>query len=570
MTLEVIGIIIFILIVALVLVLYFTKKQNYKKIDELDARKTAMMQSSPTEKLETVSRMSIAGQSKEMAAQLNEQWKTIEKKKYPQIENTLFEAEQATDRYRFKLSSNHQVLAEEVMDEVEETLKKLSSSLDELIQREEANLKKIEAIKKRYHDIRKDLLAKSFSFGRALDTLESHLGIMESDFTEFSDLTASGDHEEAKTVIGRLEENISTMEAQMEKIPAILERIEEDFEKQVVELESGYAKLQEEDYVFPDDTIQAELTGLNSKIQELHNQVEKLELEAAESGIEEIDTIIETLYERMEAEIEAKPEVEELNSDIRKALHFVKEQNRKLFLELDRISQSYVLNQREQEDTEELREVIEQSQEEFEQVSKALENHSLAYSIALEQLDELLGTLEDVYNKHEEIEDKLYSYRKEELSMKKDVDEMEQAMREMKRYIEAKHLPGLPQKYLDFFFYTSDHLETLAKELARPKLDMEKVSELHKMCEEDIEKLGEDTDELVDNALLTEVVSQRLHRHKSEHPGVMETINYSKSLFVDDHDYETALKMVREKLEKIEPGAYDELVEEYQREKTYQ
>lgn len=569
MTLEVIGIIILILVLALILVLYFTKKQNYKKIDELDARKSTIMERSPIEKLKTVNNMSITGQSKEAAAQLNEQWNTIETKRYPQVENHLFEAEQATDRYRFKLASRHQEEASEMMDEVDRTLNELSKALNDLIQREEANLKKIEGIKKRYHTIRKDLLAKSFSFGKALNTLEGHLGIMENDFTEFSDLTASGDHEEAKTVITRLEESIKTMEQQMDKIPSILQKIEEDFEEQIVELEEGYKKLLEEKYVFPNDHLKEELEAVHTKVKKAQAQVEELALDEAEQTIEIVDKNIEELYEQMEIEIEAKAEVDELKEDARKAVHFVKEQNRKLFLELDRIAQSYVLNQEEKEQAERLRDTIKDSQEKHDHLVKLLENNDVAYSIAQTQLEEQLDTLEEVYEQQETVTDTLYSYRKEELAMKNDVDEMEQALREMKRYIESKHLPGLPQKYLDFFFYASDRLERLAEELARPKLDMDKVSELHEMCEEDIEKLGEETDELVDNALLTELVSQRLYRHKAEHQGVEETINYSKSLFTEDYDYATALKMVREKLEKIEPGAYNEITEQYKQEKNY-
>lgn len=569
MTLQIVGIIILILLIALVAVLYYTKKQNYKKIDELDARKSTIMDRSPVDKLQTVKSMSITGQSKESATKLEEQWKTIETKHYPKIENHLFDAEQATDRYRFKAASRFQQEATDLMDQVDGTLKELTSALDELIQREEANLKRIEGIKHQYHDIRKDLLAKSFSFGQALDKLENHLGVMENDFTEFSDLTASGDHEEAKMVINRLEENITVMEKQMKRIPAILDHVDEEFEEQIKELEKGYKKLEEEEYVFPDDTIQKELPVLRETIEGIREQVGQLELESAEQGIEEVEEKIDSLYDKMEAEMQAKPEVSLANDDVRKAVHFVKEQNRKLFLELDRISQSYVLNQKEQETAENLREQIATYQTEYETVEQSLKEQKTSYSVALKQLDRLLDELEKVYEQQEETTSTLYQYRQNELEMKNDVDEMEQAMREMKRYIESKHLPGLPQDYLDFFFYASDRLEKLEKELARPKLNMEEVGELHSMCEEDVEKLGEATDRLVDNALLTEVVSQRLHRYKSEHQGVEETINYSRSIFTEDYDYETALKMVKEKLEKIEPGAFAELEKEYQQDKEY-
>lgn len=569
MTLEIVGIIILILLVTLVLMTYFMKKKHYKQIDELDRRKASIMARSPIEKLQTVNNMSVTGQSKEAAQKLSQQWEMIETKKYPQIENCLFEAEQSTDRYKFNSSRVQQEKAEEIMDETDETLKELSQSLEELIQREEANLKKIDDIKRRYHDIRKNLLAKSFSFGRALDTLENNLGVMENDFTEFSDLTVSGDHEEAKMVILRLDENISTMEAQMEQIPLILERIEETFEEQIEEIEQGYAKLKKEEFVFADDSIPDDLAGLHDQIELLHQLIGKLELQESNNQIEEIDEKIEVLYDRLEIEIEAKPEVQNLVSDLRKALHYLKEQSRRLFLELDRIAQSYILNNEEHEKATTLGVNIEESQVLFDAVSESLNKKEIPFSVALNQLDDLSDKMEEINDQQEEITDQLYSYRQEELEIKADMDEMEHALREMKRYIEGKHLPGLPQKYLNFFFYASDHIESLSKELARPKLDMDEVKELHKMCEEDIDQLAEKTENLVDNALLTELVSQRLHRHKKEHQEVGETIRYSQSLFKEDYDYETALKMVREKLESIEPDAYSELENQYKNQKTY-
>lgn len=570
MTLEIVGIIILILLATLVLMTYFIKKQHYKRIDELDGRKSSVMDRSPIQKLQTVNNMSITGQSKEAAKKLSEQWEEIETKKYPRIENCLFEAEQATDRYKFRAARVQQEEAEELMNEMDETLNQLIQSLDELTQREEANLKKIDDIKRRYHEIRKNLLAKSFSFGRAIDTLENNLGVMENDFREFSDLTASGDHEEAKMVILRLDENISTMEKQMDEIPALLENVEQVFEEQIDEIESGYEQLIKEEYVFSDQSITEELNHLRDKVEQMHDSIGKLELEKVKNSIEEVEEKIEFLYDSLEKEIEAKPEVEKSVSDQRKALHYLKEQIRRLFLELDRIAQSYILNNEEQERAETLRTKVDECQERFDEITAGLNNHELPFSEALNQLDQLFDTLEEINEQKESITDQLYGYREQELEIKEDVDEMEQAMREMKRYIESKHLPGLPQKYLDFFFYASDHIESLSKELARPKLDMNEVKELHKMCEEDVDQLAEQTELLVDNALLTELVSQRLHRHKKEHQEVAETVRYSHSLFTEDYDYETALKMVREKLESIEPDAFDELEKQYQNQKTYE
>ena len=53
---------------------------------------------------------------------------------------------------------------------------------------------------------------------------------------------------------------------------------------------------------------------------------------------------------------------------------------------------------------------------------------------------------------------------------------------------------------------------------------------------------------------------------KDSHKGILETIRYSESLFTEDYDFDTALRLVREKLENVDPGAYDKVVENYEKE----
>ena len=74
------------------------------------------------------------------------------------------------------------------------------------------------------------------------------------------------------------------------------------------------------------------------------------------------------------------------------------------------------------------------------------------------------------------------------------------------------------------------------------------------------------TKEIVWQVELLERTSQRLYRYKDSHKGILETIRYSESLFTEDYDYDTALRLVREKLENVDPGAYEEIVENYEKE----
>ncbi|HAJ69746.1 MAG: hypothetical protein L0J41_02785 [Alkalibacterium sp.] len=546
---------------------YFTRKKHYERIDELDQSKKEKYTKIPSEKLLSLDKMMITGQSKEVADNVITDINVIEVEKLPIVESHLFDAEQATDRYRFNQSSQSELKAEQLLKEIEQSIVKATQKMDELLQREQANLRNIDSIKKRYHKVRKELLAKSFTFGESINRLEDELGTMEKLFTSFSDLTASGDHEEARKIVNQLENQLNQMAELMVSIPEINNKIENDYEEQLKEIEHAYESLIEKKYKFPENIdIKQKIANLTNEIKHLKDLLAELELEKIETEQLEVENNIDELYEAMEKEINAKKALEKLSRKIPKVIYYLLNESKELGLELDRIGQSYQLYQQENEKYLEMKSKVEEQEALVASLSEKIENNMIAYSVALETLQETFDNLEELSHSFTSLRETLYAYRDKEKEIKNDLEDMELSLREMKRYIQAKNLPGLPDDYLDLFFYTTDQLENLSTELARHKLDLEKVIKLYAICDEDVEHLADKTEEIVDNALLTELTSQRLYRYKEDYPEVIETIKYSESLFLDDYDYETSLKMVREKLEFIEPGAFESVRTLYKKE----
>lgn len=571
MTVELIIVLSVIVLAVIVYIsTYYIKKKHYEKIDGLDHQKKQLYTKIPTDKMRTLDKMMITGQSKEVADSVIADLDAIEERHLPAIESHLFEAEQFTDRYRFSQSTKSENKAVEMLEKTEKSLTDTTQQLDDLLQREQANFKKIETIKKRYHKVRKELLAKSFTFGESINSLEEKLGVMENLFTSFSDLTASGDHEEAKKVVTQLEMMLTEMETMMSTIPEINDKIKNDYEKQLEEIRSGHAKLIDQEYNFPESVdVEAQISLLVERINELKRLLSQLKLNEIDAEQQAIEQLIEELYTVMEKEINAKYAVEKLSRKLPKIMYYLSNQSKEMSLELDRISQSYHLYQGEMDTYHDLNTVLKEQRQLVSEVFAQVEENNIAYSDSENLLLQAFDQFENLSQSYESLSENVYSYRDKEKEIRNDLEEMEQDLREMKRYIQAKHLPGLPDDYLDLFFYTTDHLEQLSVELARPKLDFEAVIKLHELCDEDIQHLADETEKTVDNALLTELTSQRLYRYKEEYPGVMETIKYSEALFLDEYDYETSLKMVREKLESIESGAFEEVKSIYKNEKSY-
>ena len=568
--LQITLIIILVIILVTVGIIYFVQKKYYRQIDELDAQKNDVLKNAPYDALKEVAELNITGQSQEVRTALENQWRTIETVKYPKLENDLYDAEQATDRYRLGESKKNQESAAQAITEIKEDISQLTHSLNDLIEREQANLKQIDEMKKRYHEVRKSLLAYSFSFGPASESFEKKLRVMENDFGEFSDLTVSGDHEEAKEVVQGLSNDILEIENQMERIPPMIEKLEDVHGEELKDLQNGYNEMIEAGYTFPDDSIEEDINQLSLFKATLYDRIRDLELDKAREETSTLSEEIEELYEKMEVEYQAKPYVEETLEDIRRAIYFLQGEQRRVMALANRMAQSYILNHDEEKKLRTLADEVKEAREEYDVIADRVKHQAIPYSVAYEKLDKLFDLLEGYNETYDTIENQLESYRKEERELKAGMLEMEQDMYAMKRYLENERLPGLPDAYLEMFFSTSTRIELLSKEMARPRIQLAEVRKIHQMCEEDLDQLSEMTQEIIRQVELTELVSQKLYRYKDSHKGVLETIRYSESLFTEDYDYGRALSLVREKLENVAPGTYKEIEEKYDQEKGFE
>lgn len=564
--LQITLIILIVLVVVTAIITYFVRNNYYSQINELDEEKNEVLKRAPYKELEEMAELNITGQSYELRKDIEKKWHDIESVKYPKLENHLFDAEQATDRYRLPESKKSQDAAKEAIQEINADIEDLKEALIGLIEREQANLEKIDQIKKRYHEVRKSLLAYSFSFGPASESFEQKLRKMEADFTNFSEFTVSGDHEEANKIVESLHESIQETEEQMDTIPPLLEKVDNVYGQQLLDLRNGYEQMTENGYLFPEDTIIEDINTLKEDQQAIYDFIRDLKLEKASEAMDVLADDIDRLYEKMEKEVETKPLVHDLAEDTKRGIYYLQDENRRLNHVVNRLSQSYVLIHNEPSILARLESQVKECRTDFDKLNERLTEQSIPYSLVYDALESTFNQLENLNDEYHKVSEYLESYRQEELELKEDMLDMEQRMYEMKRYLENERLPGLPKDYLELFFSTSDRIENLSAELSRSKIQLIEIRKIHKMCQEDVAQLEKMTKEIVWQVELLERTSQRLYRYKDSHKGILETIRYSESLFTEDYDYDTALRLVREKLENVDPGAYEEIVENYEKE----
>lgn len=548
-------------------IMYLTRQQA-NRIKAIDEKKQKAMAIPVADNLFTLKNMNLTGQTKRTYESWQATWQTITRFQYPEIEAALVSAEQYIQRMNFIKAKQAISQADQLIDETKNSVEKVNKALEKLLESAQENRKELEEIQERYNKIRKQLLAHSFTFGPAIETLEKNLNYMELDFTKFNSLTNEGDHMEAKEILSRIEQDLLVMEEVVEKIPELNEKIKTEYEEQVSDLKDGYQRLLDEKYIFEGVDVSAEIAAVEKEIQEAKDSIGLADINEAVKKMDKVERDIEAVYAIMEKEMEAKEFVGRHTANLQKKMDHVLQSNRYVLLEIDRVSQNYFLNKNELGRAQEFEEQLLKENEALRYYDKMMKEHEISYSVVREYYEKISQRLSEIDKEQSELVSNLSDLRNREKEIKDSIDLYELDMRNMKRTIEKYHLPGLPKIYLDLFFSVTDRIEDLASKLNRVKIDMDEIDAISKMCEEDIEMLDNQTQAIVDNAMLTEYMIQYANRFRHSHVEIENAINKALVLFHREYDYEGALEAIRIPLNRIEAGAARKVEESYQEEKN--
>lgn len=567
------GFVYFLLVIVIVgaigyAVAYYLSQKQSKIIEELGVKKQKLMTVPIADILYTLKNLNLTGQTKRTYETWQATWQTITRFRFPEIEASLVSAEQYTQHLNFIKGKQVSDQASNLIEETKTEVDKIYAALQKLLDSEKRNREELDVLQERYANMRKDLLAHSFSFGEALEALEKRLSYLELDFTKFNTLTNEGDHLEAKEILGRIEKEMKDFEQIVEEVPKYLKEIEEDYEDQVADLKEGYQRMVEENYKFTKISIPTEIEKIEEIIAQAKKHIAITELEDARQQLDKVAREIDQLYAVMETEIDAHDFVVRNRAQVERRLKQVLQSNRYANIEVDRVAQNFVLSNNEFHRVQEFAEQLAKEQEAVAYYSKAMENQQVPYSIVKEHYEIVLDKLKDIDEHQIELVNTLTNLSQQEKSIRDGLDVFELDLRNMKRTIEKCHLPGLPKEYLELFFATSNRLEQLATSMNRVKLDMAEISQANQIIEEDVEKLDIMTEQIVDNAQLTEYMIQSANRHRLTHPEIETAIQQSLEQFNHTYRFEEALNIIETALNQVEPGASQRVRDNYNSEKN--
>ena len=543
----------------------YVRKRNESKLAILEEKKEELYNLPVNDEVEAVKNMHLIGQSQVTFREWNQKWVDLSLNSFADIENNLFEAEGYNNSFRFFKASHQIDQIESQITLIEEDIAAIRNALADLEKQESKNSGRVLHTLDLFEELQHRVADHSEEYGQGLSEIEKQLENIQSEFSQFVTLNSSGDPVEAAVILDNAENHILALTHIVDRIPAIVATLSKELPDQLEDLEDGYRKLLDANYHFAETDIEARFQLLYEALKKNHENIAKLELDNAEYENTQIQEEINALYDIFTREIAAQKVVEALVATLPTYLQHMKENNALLIEDIERLSKSYLLSESDASHVHRLQTELDSLEESVIELTSEQEEHSEPYSLLEERLENLQATLKEIEDEQVELSQRLAQIEKDDINARQKANVYVNRLHTIKRYMEKRNLPGIPQNFLQLFFTASNHTEELMAELEEARVNIEAVNRMLEITTNDMEALEEETYNIVQYATLTEQLLQYSNRYRSFDERIQEAFNESLEIFEKEFDYHASFDKISQALEVAEPGVTNRFVTSYEK-----
>lgn len=541
------------------------RKRNDNLLLGLEERKEELFNLPIQAEVEAVKAMHLIGQSQVSFREWNQKWVDLSLNSFADIENHIFEAEGYNNSFRFVRARHSIDSIESQIDLVQEDIEAIRQGLTELKEQESKNTGRVKHALQLFDSLQDRVREQPDQYGETLPELEKQLKNIEVEFSEFVMLNSSGDPIEASDILDKTEEHMIALNQIMDRIPSLMETVTHSLPEQLDDLETGYRKLIEQNYLFIEDTIELDFQQIRVAIRENTALIVSFDLDAAEAENAGIQSKIDALYQIFTKEIEAHKATVKLSKSLPKFLEHAVNNTSRLSEEVARLEKAYILSESKLSRISQLANRLTSIELLVTESLEDLDTPQVAYSILEERLEHAHATLKEIEEEQLVLADYLHAQERSEDTARKKATLYINKLHTLKRYMEKRNLPGIPGEFLSSFFRTSDHVESLIAELDYKRINTEIVNRLLENATYDVNQLEDLAYQIVQNASLTEQLLQYSNRYRSFDEQVQKAFTRSLSIFEREFDYQGSFEEISFALEAVEPGVTERFVRSYEK-----
>ncbi|GKW46685.1 septation ring formation regulator EzrA [Planococcus sp. NCCP-2050] len=543
-----------IILLAAITVGFLFRKKHSAEIERLEQLKLQIQNKPILEELTKVKQLNMNGQTEEMFERWRNIWTEVMDVHIPKIDASLFDAEDAIDRFKFGKASSIEKDIEARIENVDQQMNDILVELEELIGSEEKNRSEMDLMKEQYRQARKNLLAHQHSYGAAAGPLEKKLESFTPLFNEYDELTEQGNYLEAREIVMNLAVEGDYVFSLIDDIPPLLTDVQSKIPSYINELRSGQREMESQSYYLNHLELTDQLNAMEDELAVLKQNIAELNIAEAKEEAELMKDKIDSFYELLEKEVKAKHYVDQYKVETGRQLEIVSRETNAMAEECAIVQQSYKIPESEASIPIDCLDKLEELQRRFDLLESRTGEAQSAYSSLEEELAYIREELTRIDITQNDFSNSLRSLRIDENAARKKLENLKRQLQETDRMLHKANMPGIPEEMDVRLEEAEEHLFVAMQGLQEVPLNMKLVDNYLVKAEKCIDEVDDKATEMVENVQLIERIIQYGNRYRKTNPQMNAKLMEAEESFRQLR-YTKALEEAATAVENFEPGS---------------
>ncbi len=549
-----------VLAVFLAIIIYgaLSRKRIYTEVDRLEAWKIQIMNKPITDEIAKIKGLNMSGETEKKFESWRNKWDEIITLQLPDLEEKLFDVEEAANKYRFvKAKSLATYIANELND-IEVSLQEMMDDINLLIHSEEDNREQIDDIRSFFKELKKYYSQNKGTLGTTAYVFEQRIREIEQTFETFEIATKEGNYFEAREILMMMKEEIAHEKWKMDEVPKLLVQIESEIPSQLDELSQGIKEMEEDGYILEHFSFKNDIQNLKKYLHKMLPFIEEGNIEAATIPINDMYKEIDQIYDTLEQEVLAKQYVVTKIPTIKDEVSLIENGIVELKTEVETVKLSYHIPEEELKLHLKLEKQIKELSNKLKVIDDVVVNKKQSYIVIKKTIEQFRQELEERRNTLAACNESLNTLRKEELKAKETLQELKGKIRQGQRLIKKSNIPGLPHSLLIKMEEAETSLLAANERMDQVPLVIEDVNSSMEEALESVNDMHGLITFTIEQALAAERVIQYGNRFRSSFAFINEELMKAEELF-RLYEYEEALQTAYKAIEQVDPDVVDKI-----------
>ncbi|MCA0982468.1 septation ring formation regulator EzrA [Halobacillus yeomjeoni] len=547
-----------VLLIALIIVGLIWRKKIYDEVDRLEGWKMDIMNRRVTEELSKVKNLNLSGETQEKFEAWRERWDAILTKELPGLEEDLFDAEEAADKYQWKRVKKVLAETEQKLQLVEADIQSMFEELEDLLDSEKNSRIEIESIEPELKDIARSLIQNRHQYGNAVQIFEERVTSLQKELKHYDELTEEGNYIEANELVQSIRTKLLALQEDVEQFPDRYKKARSEYPDLLKELKNGLDEMEEEGYRISHLKLMPEIHKYEASLKSCVTRLEQGDQTDVEDLLAEIESRIQEIYQMLEKEAIAHNYVEKQYAPLLSQLETLEYVIGETERELEEIQYAYQLGDEDLESYRGLKSWFNQMKNKMYSLDHKREDGTTAFTEIREQLENTQLQLSELQDKHQQFNERVQNLRKDEVDAKKTLSKMEKDLLETHRRLKRSNIPGIPSSIYEDMKETSDRIDIVFQSLEKQPLDMTEVSKNLEEAALLSDHLHANAEAVLEKAYITERMIQHGNRYKSRYPLLAAKLLEAEKEF-RSYEYDSAYELTVEALKEVDPGAVERI-----------